>query len=144
MIVLVHRESANEDGTPPPKAVHVPDGATLLDLLHIVRRLDYLPAIDGGRATWLCEGEMPLAIVTQEYREPWTLVRGERRLEGLAGKLPQPHFLFRYLGKESPEEAFRRYGGDPVRLPKEAWDPSAEITWPDALRRLLSPRTRGR
>lgn len=143
MLVLVHREGVrgiDGDSSIPGKAVLVHDRSKLSDLLRVVRGMNYLPAIDGGQATWVCEGAAPLAVVTQEYREAWLLPGADRRLEEVAGQLPHPHFLLRYLGHEIPEEAFRRYGGDPVRLPKEAWEPAVEISWSDALRRFLTPR----
>jgi hypothetical protein len=146
MIVLVHREAVRgvDDSAPFAKAVHVPDSATLAEFLKMQSVREYLPAVDGGRATWVCDGDVPLAVVTQEYREPWLGPAANRPLIQLAGTLPNPHFSFRYLAQESPEDAFKSIGGDPVRLPKEAWEPSAEITWTDALRHLLNPRSRSR
>lgn len=147
MIVLVHREGVcmgDDVDTPHARPIHVPEGTTLTEFLHLLRRQDYFPSIAGGRATWVCEGDRPLAIVTQEYREPWPLTGGGRRVEEVAGTLPRPHFFFRYLAQESPEEAYRRLGGDPVRLPKEAWDASPDISWSDALRQFFSPSARAR
>jgi hypothetical protein len=147
MIVLVHREGVgevDECSVPGARAIHVPEHATLAELLKVVRAREYLPDVPGGRATWVCEGARPLAIVAQEYREPWPLPQTNRSLAELAGTLPRPHFFLRYLGRETPEDAFRRLGGDPVRLPREAWEPSAEITWTSALRQLLTPRGRPR
>lgn len=146
MIVLVHREAVRgvDDSPPFAKAVHVPDSATLTEFLKMTSVREYLPAVDGGRATWICQGDVPLAVVTQEYREPWLAPVANRRLIELAGNLPNPHFSFRYLAQELPEDVYRTIGGDPVRLPREAWEPSVEITWTDALRHLLSPRSRSR
>lgn len=142
MIVLVHREAVHEvdeGSTAFARPLHVPEGATLVELLQAARQ--YLPAIDGGKATWVCEGDRPLAVVTQEYREPWPLTGGSRPLAEVAGTLPRPHFFFRYHAQESPEDVYRRLGGDPVRLPKEAWEASREISWSEALRDFFTPRT---
>ncbi|GEM_PF-3257275 len=142
MTVLVHRESAGPEDGPRPRMFEIADDASLGDLLRLVAKSSYLPDLPGGRATWLFEGERPLAVATQEYREPWPLVALATPLSQVAGCLPRPHFRFRAFGKRSPEEIFREFGGDPVHLPREAWDASAEITWSEAFRRFFTPPRR--
>lgn len=138
MIVLVHRDSAAGDDAPLPRHFEVPDAATLGDLLLRAAKAHYLPPLPGGRATWLVEGERPLAVVTQEYRDPWPLATLATPLPEVAGRLPRPHLRFRFFGRRSPEDVFREFGGDPVRLPRSAWDASAEISWSEAFRRFMS------
>ena len=147
MIVLVHREAVcmgDDADTPHAKPFHVPERATLAEFLELLRGQGYLASIAGGKATWVCEGDVPLAVVTQEYREPWLLPGAARPVAEVAGTLPRPHFFFRYYAQEAPEEVYRRLGGDPVRLPKEAWEASREISWSEALRDFFTPRNRVR
>ena len=131
-------------GDPAPRRFDVPDTITLLDFLRRALDAGYLPALPGNRATWVVEGDRPLALATQEYRDPWPLLSVETRLIEVAGRLPRPHLLFRHLAEESPEAAFRRLGGDPVRLGRDAFKASREITWSDALREFFTPAGRRR
>ena len=111
---------------------------TVGDFLRRVHGARLLPLVTGGKATWIAEGDRPLAIVTQEYREPWLLVGPNARLVETAGRLPQPHLRLRYVGPRSPEDVFREYGGDPVRLGRGAFEASAEITWSEAFRMFFT------
>lgn len=138
MNVLVHRADTQDDAAQPiPRRFSVPDAIALLDFLRRVRDADYLPNLPGGRATWVAEGDLPLAVVTQEFLEPWPLLPAATPLVEVAGRLPRPHLWFRHLPGESPEEAFRRLGGDPVRLGRDAFKASREITWTAAVRDFL-------
>ena len=139
MQVLVHRAPTEDDAQSPiPRRFDVPDAITVLDLLARVRDADYLPTLPGGRATWVAEGERPLAVVTQEYLEPWPLLPSATRVVEIAGRLPRPHLLFRHLPRQLPEDAYRSLGGDPVRLGRDAFKPSREITWAVALRDFVA------
>lgn len=139
MTVLVHRARTEDDGDPPiPRRFDVPDAITVLELLARIRDADYLPSLPGGRATWTVEGERPVAVMTQEYREPWPLLPPDARVVDVAGRLPRTHFFFRHLARVPPEEAYRNLGGDPVRLGRDAFKPSREITWAAALRDFVA------
>ena len=143
MNVLVERDSIGTHeapGAPRVRRFEVPPATTVLEFLERVRDAHVLPAAPGGRATWIAEGDRPLAILTQEYLAPWTLLPATTRLVEVAGALPRPHLLLRYLERENPEEAFRRLGGDPVRLGRDAFKPSREIDWPSALRDFFRAR----
>ena len=147
MHVLVQREHTGATGDASAltaRRYEVPDGVSVLDFLRFVRDAHMLPAVDGGRATWVAEGEGPLAVVTQEYRESWMLAPRDAPLVEVAGRLPRPHVLFRYLAQRAPEDAFRSLGGDPVRLTKDEWKPSREITWTVALRDFFAQGERSR
>ena len=102
------------------------------------RDAEYLPLLPGGRATWVVEGERPTAIMTQEYRDPWPLLAPGTKVVEVAGRLPHPHFFFRHLARQNPEEAYRRFGGDPVRLGRDAFKPSREISWTAAIRDFVA------
>ena len=145
MHVLVHRARAEDEAEAPlPRRFDVPDAITVLELLERVRDAGYLPSLPGGRATWVAEGERPLAVVTQEYLAPWTLVPAPTRLVEVAGRLPRPHLSFRHLAHRLPEDVYRSLGGDPVRLGRDAFKPSKEITWTAALRDFIAQgRSRG-
>ena len=139
MNVLVHRARTEEDADMPiPRRFDVPDSITVLELLARIRDADYLPSLPGGRATWLAEGERPLAIMTQEYLEPWPLLPPAMKVVEIAGRLPHPHISFRHLARQMPEDAYRSFGGDPVRLGRDAFKPSREITWAAALRDFVA------
>ena len=146
MNVLVQRiaVASFDAAEPAPRRFNVPEAITVLDLLRRVRDADFLPSLPGSRATWVVEGNVPLALAMQEYREPWPLLSAETRFVAVAGRLPRPHLLFRHLEGESPESAFRRLGGDPVRLGRDAFKASKEITWAAALRDFFGPGERSR
>ncbi len=147
MHVLVQREHTGTFGDADAltaRRYEVPDRMTVIEILHFVRDAHMLPAVEGGRATWVAEGERPLAVVTQEYLQPWMLARREATLVEMAGRLPKPHLLFRYFARRSPEDVFRQFGGDPVRLSQDDWKPSREITWTVALRDFFAQGERFR
>ena len=137
--MLVHRAPTEEDAESPiPRRFDVPDAITVLDFLARVRDAGYLPSLPGGRATWAVEGERPVAVMTQEYLPPWPLLPATTRVVEVAGRLPRPHFSFRHLPRQNPEDAYRSLGGDPVRLGRDAFKASREITWTAALRDFVA------
>ena len=146
MNVLVQRAAVTsfDSAEPPPRRFSVPEGITVFEFLQRVRKADFLPNLPGNRATWLVEGEAPVALALQEYRDPWPLLPPDTRLTAVAGRLPRPHLYFRHLEGETPEVAFRRFGGDPVRLGRDAFKASKEITWTVALREFFAPGERSR
>lgn len=143
MHVLVQREDlrdADDAGSIKVRRFEVSDAATVVDFLRRVRTSNLVPNLAGGRATWVVEGDRPLAVLTQEYREPWALVGANVRLVEVAGRLPRPHVGLRYFAQRSPEDVFREFGGDPVRLGREAFEASHEISWREAFESFFRPR----
>lgn len=142
MTILVHRESVRPADGAQAKLFEAPSHASFGDLLDLIRSARFLPRVPGSRAVWIVEGEAPLAVLTQEFRDPWPLVGLGTPLWEVAGRLPRPHVSFRFLGRRSPEDVYRELGGDPVRLERTAWEPAPDIPWGVALREFFQPHDR--
>ena len=142
MHVLVERDElpGGEVGIPRVRRFEAAEDATVVDFLRRARAANLLPNAPGGRATWLAVGDRPLAVITQEYREPWPLPGANVRLVEVAGRLPKPHLELRYFAQKPPEDVFRQFGGDPVRLGRAMFEASHEITWSEAFRQFFAPR----
>lgn len=131
MQVWVDRQSVcyGDDIHPHHRFYDLPDDTTIRTFLDVIRQDKYLATISGGRATWVCEGTAPLAVVTQEYVESWLLFDGDTMLRSLAEwsakplyhGAPSTQFYFRYCAQHEPGKVFQGLGGDPMTLPVEAW-----------------------
>lgn len=142
MLVLAHRDAvrAGDEEGPLSRLFEVSETISLVRFLATMREGRFLPRVFGGRATWVVEGDRPLAVLAQEYRDAWPLTEAGAKLVDLAGTLPRPHLTFRYHGRRLPEDVFRELGGDPVRLGRDAFEASPGINWSTALYDYLRPR----
>lgn len=71
MKIRLTRESvcaADDCHAPHEKNLTVPDDSTVQDLAETIQR-EYLPKIQGGRATWSLVTRVPVAVLAQQWRE---------------------------------------------------------------------------
>lgn len=106
MIVHLTRDSvaAGDDGDAPhDRALHVPEGVTVRDLVRHVCRAADLPSIVGGKATWGLASGVPLAVVAQQWAEPRMLPAAPERVGALnvVDGVIQMHFT--YFAQRDPE-----------------------------------------
>ena len=90
-----------------------PDGSSIAALIEMVwgnrwsQRTKYVPSIAGGRATWVIESDVPLAVAAQEWSRPRLLPASAGGAETL---LRKDHgvvlFHLRYLAQVDPEATF--------------------------------------
>ncbi len=100
-------------GKPHAIDISVPSDATVADVLERHLPEDFLPAIDGDKATWVLGVVVPgdeerkpteaLAVIAQQWDEPAFLVAPHTRLSGRVAALH-----FRYWGQAAPGEVLQR------------------------------------
>lgn len=90
----------------------IPDKTSLAGLITHLLSIPYLPKIYGGEATWvLYEGDMPLAVVAQQWTRPHFLVDPDRELNEFQVSEGLVSVFFRYLVQIPPEQIVEALGG---------------------------------
>jgi hypothetical protein len=91
--------AAGDDiGAPHRKRISVAASAALAEVIAKVGSLGYLAEIAGGKATWVVEASVPLAVMAQQWSEPVILPAG------LALTDIPTELHFRYLAQEDPAQ----------------------------------------
>ncbi len=103
MKVYVSRGSvaAGDDvNAPNERLFFVPEGRSIEEIINSILESDYLPVISGGKATWSVVSNVPLAIVAQEWPEPFMFTFALEELEINQGLL---RLHFNYHEQIEPE-----------------------------------------
>ena len=66
----------------------------------------YLASVAGGRATWIVEGAVPVAVVAQQWAAPRWLVAPELPVAGLRRPGGEPDLQVRYWCQVDPEGVY--------------------------------------
>ena len=104
MSIKVERDSvcAGDDGDAPhTQTFELNDGTTLEDTLKHIIGSRYLASIQGGKATWIVHGKMPLAVVAQQWLEPKFLVDPLQ-------EIPDRELFFEYCQQKDPDEVYEK------------------------------------
>jgi hypothetical protein len=80
--------------------------ASVADVVERIASAHYLASISGGEATWILEGDRPLAVVAQQWTEPRFLVDPALPVADLVSPSARPHVNARYWCQVSPELVF--------------------------------------
>jgi len=105
MTLEIWRDSvcAGDDVTAPNAVrIDLPEDATIGDVLERLLGTSYLASISGGKATWVFEGDFPLAVVAQQWDAPSYLVSREILARAMAARGKSYAFNFRYLAQKDP------------------------------------------
>lgn len=109
MRVVIWRDSvaAGDDVDAPHEwAADVPAHATASDVVHAIIGSRYLARIAGGEATWIVEGERPLAVVAQQWSMPRWLVAPDLPLSTVRRPSGSPDFEVRYWCQVDPDRVY--------------------------------------
>ena len=107
--IVIWREGvclADDIETPHERVMEMARGATLGEFAGLISNARYLAMIAGGKATWILDGSVPLAVFAQQWKAPRLLLAPETPLLALAKPEGAPHFEFRYWSQANPERVF--------------------------------------
>ena len=77
--------------------------ASVAEVVERITSARYLASISGGEATWILEGDRPLAVVAQQWTEPRFLVDPALPVADLVNPSALPHLQARYWCQVSPD-----------------------------------------
>lgn len=121
MAVVIWRDSVamgDDVDAPHERTVRARDDATIGAVLDALLRTSYLARVAGGQATWIVEGERPVAVVAQQWAMPRWLVSPERTVPEVRRAAGPPDFTVRYWRQVDPERVYAcLQAGAPPPLP---------------------------
>lgn len=80
---------------------------TITEILNYIVKIDYLPKISGGKATWSVAIYEPIAILTQKNPEkPLLISRTDYPYHGTKGFVEFDHIHFNYHAQKKASEVF--------------------------------------
>jgi hypothetical protein len=106
MRVTFSRDEVHMGDDALPLALFVDDGATIADVVLAMRQAQFLPPISGGQATWIVEGETPVAVIAQQWIIPKFLVSPELPASALRNPQANTDFRVRYATQSDPDEVY--------------------------------------
>ena len=109
MTVVIWRDSVamgDDVDAPHEWAMPAMGNTTIGEIVDAMVRERYLASIIGGRATWIVEGNRPLAVVAQQWTEPRWLVTPELPLAVLRRPSGRPDLEIRYWCQADPDRVF--------------------------------------
>jgi hypothetical protein len=109
MEIILSRGSvcAGDDvDVPHGKTISVPDGTPLIEVLAVISNSGYLARIAGGKATWSAVSNVPLAVLSQQWRAPRALPGAHSQLEQLNFHNSMLKIHFTYHGQRDPDTVF--------------------------------------
>ena len=77
--------------------------ASVGDVVTRIASAHYLASITGGEATWIIQGDRPLAVVAQQWTEPRYLVDSALPIREVLNPSARPHVEARYWCQVSPD-----------------------------------------
>lgn len=109
--ILLWRDSvcAGDDCDAPHELIlDVSRDLSLRDLVRDCLARHYLASISGGEATWILGASRPLAVIAQQWLQPWFLVPPESPVSSLINAEDKPHLNFRYCRQLDPDQVLAR------------------------------------
>ncbi|HEX8432887.1 MAG TPA: hypothetical protein VF625_16495, partial [Longimicrobium sp.] len=86
--------------------IALPRSASLRAVVREMLRSSYLASIAGGRATWIVEGNRPLAVVAQQWWSPRWLVEPELAVSAVSQESGSPDLMLRYWCQVDPKRVY--------------------------------------
>jgi hypothetical protein len=80
--------------------------ASIAEIAQRVRDGRYLASIIGGHATWILQGERPLAVLAQQWDAPRYLTSPDARIWDAVQPGGHPHLRARYWCQVDPERVY--------------------------------------
>ena len=109
MKITLLRDSvcASDDCTAPNDIqIEYEDSALIMDILEIILKNNYLPTIDGGKATWSVSITQPVAVIAQEWNEPKLLCLSQYPFYNTQGYIKIEKIYFNYHGQDDPDVVY--------------------------------------
>lgn len=107
--LVVWRDSvaAGDDAHAPHEwRLAVQADTTVDDVVRAIRTARYLASISTGEATWIVEGDRPLAVVAQQWTAPRFLVDPATPIHSVVRVSGSPHVEVRYWKQVAPERVY--------------------------------------
>jgi len=80
---------------------------TILEILQSIVKLNYLPKISGGKATWSVAINEPIAVLSQEnFKNPILICLRDYPFQDTRGFIKIEHIHFNYHAQKKPEEVY--------------------------------------
>ena len=109
MLLTIWRDSvaAGDDADAPHEwHIEVSSTASLAEIVERIVSAHYLASIRTGKATWIIQGDRPLAVVAQQWTEPRFVVDPGLPIRELVNPSGRPHVEARYWLQVDPELVF--------------------------------------
>ena len=107
--LIVWRESvcAGDDCDAPHELkLHLSSEVPLRHFAKQIVEARYLAHIEGGSATWILNGNRPLAVFAQQWEQPLFLLPPATPIGAVIAADSIPHFRFRYFCQVDPHQVF--------------------------------------
>lgn len=108
-IILTRDSVAPADDFDPPhtKEISLKPYWKITDILNHIIASDYLPRINGGKATWSIAINQPIAVITQEnFESPYLICHADYPYQGTKGFVDIQYIHFNYHSQRNAEEVF--------------------------------------
>ena len=109
LALVIWRDSvaAGDDADAPHEwMLPVESEESVSDVVDRIAGARYLASISGGLATWIIQGDRPLAVVAQQWAEPRFLVDPALPIRDVVDRSARPHVQARYWCQVSPDRVF--------------------------------------
>jgi hypothetical protein len=99
--------AAGDDADAPHEWIlPVDPDAPVAEVVERIVSVRYLASIRTGQATWIVQGDRPLAVVAQQWTEPRFVVDPALPIRDVVDLSGRPHIEARYWLQVSPERVF--------------------------------------
>jgi hypothetical protein len=108
LVIQMDRDSvhAGDDLERRRTSIRLDPAVTLRALFEAIQGMGYLPAISGGKATWIiCSSGKHIGVLAQQWPETKLLIPAESFLSQYFGDT-EPRLLFRYWCQADPDHVF--------------------------------------
>jgi hypothetical protein len=109
LALTIWRDSvaAGDDADAPHEWIlSVDSDAPVAEVVERIVRERYLASIRTGQATWIIQGDRPLAVVAQQWTEPRFVVDPALSIRDVVDPSGRPHIEARYWLQVSPDWVF--------------------------------------
>lgn len=108
-IILTRESVAMGDDIDAPHflEIEIQSNWTILEILKHILKLNYLPQIHGGKATWSVAINEPIAVLSQEsFENPMLICLPDYPHQETMGFVNIENIHFNYHAQKKPEEVF--------------------------------------
>ena len=99
--------AAGDDADAPHFAsVQIDESWTILPILEEILRINYLPQIFGGAASWSVSHTQPVAIIAQQWDQPRLIELPDFPYHGTPGYVHLEHLHFNYHTQLDPDTVY--------------------------------------
>lgn len=108
--IIITRDSVaigDDINSPHTKNIKVHPQWKIVDILNFIVTSNYLPKVNGGKATWSVAINEPIAVITQEnFESPLLICHADYPHQGTKGFVDIQRIHFNYHAQKSAQEVF--------------------------------------